>query len=360
MNRRVPSLILLRPLHSRLAAATKPPACFAPWRRWQAGLALLLPLIGLTTVFAGHVFARGALPLSEPGRGATVAAPACTPGNVVAYGRSLVVPQSDWICGDADVYGGSARVYGHVSGNVVALGGSVTVGGEVDGDVTALGGGVTLLGTARVAGDVQAWGGHVTHLPGATVAGNIESDKRIRDFAGGLLPGPATSWHFPAFWLLGWAALAALVATLLPERTARVRQVARAAAGRSLLVGMLTALLGVGLAALLFATCIGIPFSFLLLLSLLAAWVLGTVAISLWLGERLLSLVALPRPSPVLAAVIGAAVLAIGESVPCLGAALTAVASCVGLGAALLSRFGGRYPAPSAGRGTPPMLQRGG
>jgi hypothetical protein len=289
-----------------------------------------------------------------------MAAAECTPGNVVVYGRSLIVPATDWICGDADVYGGSARVLGHVSGNVVALGGSVTVGGEVDGNVTAFGGSVTLAGTARVAGDVQAWGGHVTHQPGATVAGNIESGDRMRDFAGGLFPSAATSWHFPAFWLLGWAVLAALVATLLPERTARVRQVARAAAGRSLAIGVLTALLSAGLAGLLFATCVGIPLSFLLLLSLLAAWVLGTVAISLWLGERLLSLVAVRKPSPVLAAVVGAMVLAIAESIPALGAALGTVVSCVGLGAALLSRFGGRFPAPPQHSPAPPVLRQGG
>jgi hypothetical protein len=184
------------------------------------------------------------------------------------------------------------------------------------------------------------------------VAGNIESGDHMRDFAGGLWPSDLTGWHFPAFWLLGWTVLAALVATLLPERTARVRQVARAAVGRSLVVGLLTAILGVGLAGLLFATCIGIPFSLLLLLGLTAAWVLGTVAISLWLGERLLGALSLARPSPVLAAVVGAAVLTALESIPCLGAAVMLAASCIGLGAALLSRFGGRTPAP-AGRAAP-------
>ncbi|HEY7983421.1 MAG TPA: polymer-forming cytoskeletal protein [Ktedonobacterales bacterium] len=290
----------------------------------------------------------------EPGAGASAYAPDCTPGNRVAYGHALVIPASDWICGDADAYGGGVRVLGRVSGNVVALGGAVTIGGEVDGNVSAFGGSVALLSTARVAGDVQVWGGHVTHAPGATVAGNIESGDRMREFAGGVWPSFDPSWHFPAFWLLGWAALAALVATLLPERTARVRQVARGALGRSLLVGMLTAILGAGLAALLFATCIGIPFSLLLVVALFAAWVLGTVAVSLWVGERLLGIITSTRPSPVLAAIVGAVALSVVESVPCVGGALMVVASSVGLGAALLSRFGGHAPMPSFSAAAPP------
>ncbi|HEV2235579.1 MAG TPA: polymer-forming cytoskeletal protein, partial [Ktedonobacterales bacterium] len=261
----------------------------------------------------------------------------------------------DWICGDADAYGGSVQVLGRVSGNVVALGGAVTIGGEVDGNVSAFGGSVALLSTARVAGNVQVWGGHVTHAPGATVAGNIESGDRMRDFAGGVWPSFDPSWHFPVFWLLGWAVLAALVATLLPERMARVRQVARGALGRSLLVGLLTAILGAGLAALLFATCIGIPLSLLLVMAIFAGWVLGTVAVSLWVGERLLGIVTATRPSPVLAAVVGAVALAVVESVPCVGGALAVVAGSVGLGASLLSRFGGRAPSPSFGRVGPPV-----
>jgi hypothetical protein len=324
---------------------------------WWPVWAFLLALISLAVLPSGHVSARAAWPPNEPRRGAMPYALECAPGNRVAYGHALIVLATDWICGDADVYGGSVEVLGHVSGNVIALGGAATINGEVDGNVTAFGGNVTLLGAARVAGDVQVWGGRVVHMPGATVAGNIESSDRVRDFAGGVWPSYATSWHFPVFWLLGWAVLAGLVATLLPERTARVRQVAGAALGRSLLVGLLTALLGVGLAALLFATCIGIPFSLLLVAGLIAAWVLGTVAVSLGVGERLLGVIAPGRSSPVVAAVIGAVVLAVVESVPCVGGALTVVASSIGLGATLLSRFGGRHSSPSVGMVAPPTLR---
>lgn len=362
MNPRLPTHLLRHVFLPRPGAAD-PASGMAAARpgwceqgRWLAG-AFLLALIGLALLPIGQTFADAAWPLGEPGLGATPSAAECAPGNRVAYGHALIIPAADWICGDADAYGGAVQVLGRVSGNVVALGGSITIGGEVDGNVTAFGGGVALLPGARVAGDVQVWGGRVAHAPGATVAGNIESGDRMRDFAGGVWPSFQTSWHFPTFWMLGWALLAALVATLLPERTARVRQVARAALGRSLLVGLLTALLGLGLAGLLFATCIGIPFSLLLAIGLLGAWVLGTVAISLGVGERLLGVIAPGRASPLMAAVVGAVVLTLAESVPCVGGALTIVASSIGLGATLLSRFGGRMASPAIGLATPPTVR---
>jgi hypothetical protein len=55
-----------------------------------------------------------------------------------------------------------------------------------------------------------------------------------------------------------------------------------------------------------------------------------------------------------LAAVVGAVALAAVESVPCVGSVVTVVASSIGLGAALLSRFGGRAPSASFGMAGPP------
>jgi hypothetical protein len=98
--------------------------------------------------------------------------------------------------------------------------------------------------------------------------------------------------------------------------------------------------LGLGLAGLLFVTCIGIPVSLLVMGTLLAGWVLGSVAAGLWLGEMILRRLALGERSPLLHAVVGMGILAAAEIVPCVGAPLALIAGCVGLGAALISRFG--------------------
>jgi cytoskeletal protein CcmA (bactofilin family) len=288
---------------------------------------------------------------SAPDGGKIGAPGSCTGGSVVAYGRSLVIAPEQSICGDANAFGGSVQVAGRVGGNVTAFGGSVTVLGEVDGNVTAVGGSVSLGPGARVAGDVQAWGGSVHREHGAQVSGVIETGDRLAGIVDGQWPGASYAYAFPWPWILGWAVVAAIVVTLFPERTARVRMVASSAAVRSVFVGLLTALLGLFLAALLFATCIGIPLSLLVMAGLGAGWVLGTVAVGLWLGERILRAVAPERQSALLPAIVGVVLLAGVESIPCVGGVVAVVASSLGLGAALLSRFGGRrrnlsLPAP--------------
>jgi hypothetical protein len=268
------------------------------------------------------------------------AASTCSSGNVVVYAHSLVIPPNEWICGDADAYGGSVRVQGHVSGNVTAVGGSVVVSGEVDGNITTFGGGVTVLPRAHVAGDVEAWGGSSHVSQDAVVSGSVERSDRLASTADAVLPGMPSHPGLPWPWVLGWSLLAAIVITLFPERTWRVRRVMGSAAVRSGAVGLLTCVLGLGLAGLLFFTCIGIPISLLLMAALLAGWVLGSVAAGLWLGELIVHAVAPGGRSPVVPAVVGMAVLAGAEIIPCVGGAVAVVAGCVGLGAALISRFG--------------------
>jgi hypothetical protein len=275
----------------------------------------------------------------------------CVPGNVVSFARPLVVRADQWVCGDADAYGGEVRVLGHVGGSVTVVGGSVRVAGEVDGNVTAFGGDVDLLPGARVAGDVRTWGGTIHRATAALVYGNVERSDRLASVNG---PGwfGFTPWQFSWPWILGWTLLAAIIITLFPERTGRVQQVVRRATIRSLVVGLLSAVLGLGLAAILFATCVGIPIALLVIAGLASGLVLGTVAVGLWLGERLVRAVSPREEAPLLAAVLGMALLAGFESLPGIGMAVAVVAGSVGLGAALLSRFGAQrsglvVPAPA-------------
>ncbi|GAC1447457.1 MAG: hypothetical protein PVSMB4_02910 [Ktedonobacterales bacterium] len=319
-------------------------------------LTLPVALVWLVIVAGPQDAAAAPVPAQVPARSGGQLPLVCDGGNRVTYGRSLLIEGGEWICGDADSYGGSVTVLGHVGGNVTAFGGSVNVAGEVDGNVTALGGSVRLLGGARVGGDVQTWGGSIHREPQAVVLGNVERGDRMARMADMRWLGGGRDWTFPWPWLVAWSLLAAIVVTLFPERTARVRMVARHAALRSVVVGLLTAVLGVGLAAVLFATCIGIPISLLVVGGLLAGWVLGTVAVGLWLGEQIVHAVAPHEHSPLLTAVVGVALLAGLETVPCLGGAVALFASSLGLGAALLSRFGTQRSSWHTPLPAPPLL----
>lgn len=366
--------------HQRIRPSTRTRA--QPPHIWHLVLLALLALLTLPAGFLWLAIVSGpqaaaaaavqdattaAAPTPTPVRAATpspslASAPlACDDGNRELYGRSLIVEADEWICGDANAYGGSVTVLGHVGGNVAAFGGSVTVAGEVDGNVTAFGGSVSLLSGARVGGDVQTWGGSIHREPQAVVLGNVERGDRMARMIGTRWLGSPHDWTFAWPWLVAWSLLAAIVVTLFPERTARVRVVARHAAVRSAVVGLLTAVLGVALAAVLFATCIGIPISLLVMGGLLAGWVLGTVAVGLWLGEQVVHAVAPREQSPLLKAVVGVALLAGLETIPCLGAAIAVLASSLGLGAALLSRFGAHRsswhtPIPAPPLPAPPLV----
>jgi hypothetical protein len=326
----------LAPLHER----SRHPA------RRHVGCASLLTIASLAAAFIlvllPHAGLSFPLSASVPQAVAAAGSPAatCSSGNVVVWAHSLVIPPDQWICGDADAYGGSVRVQGHVSGNVTVVGGSVVVSGEVDGNIMAFGGGVTLLSGSRVAGNVEAWGGTAHATQNVELSGTLDRTDRLSSFTGAVLPWTSPRAALPWPWVLGWAVLAAVVVTLFPERTWRVRRVMGSAAVRSGVVGLLTFLLGMGLAGLLFVTCIGIPISLLLMVTMLVGWVLGSVAIGLWLGELLLRALAPQQHSRLLRAVVGMAVLASVEIIPCVGGPLAVIAGCIGLGAALISRFG--------------------
>jgi hypothetical protein len=194
---------------------------------------------------------------------------------------------------------------------------------------------------------VETWAGKIQRASQSRVSGTVERGDQLATLADNVLPTIAGPWQFPWAWVLGWTLLAAVVIVLFPERTARVRVVARSATLRSLIVGVLTAVLGVVLAVLLFATCIGAPLSLVVVAGLLAGWALGTVAVALWLGEQIARAVAPGGRSPLLSAVLGMAVLSGVESLPGVGGAVMVLSGSLGLGASLLSRYGGRRPVRS-------------
>jgi hypothetical protein len=120
-----------------------------------------------------------------------------------------------WRKSSAKVHIGSSIVVAeeeYVTEPVVAVGGSVTVLGRVDDDVVAVGGSVKLGPKARVRGDVTAVGGRVEQEKGAQIGGTV-NEVRI---------GPQFDfrpWHFfDGHWFQGWDAVGdsfRLVGTLM-------------------------------------------------------------------------------------------------------------------------------------------------
>lgn len=267
-------------------------------------------------------------------------AEACSGNDRNAVGNNVVVAENEWLCGGTTAYGGDVTVLGHVSGNATSLGGNVTVGGEVDGNVTAFGGDITLLPNSLVAGDVQTWGGRIIRAPDAVVQGSVghvtQPAGMIQPDSWYMFPGHGVPWLNLIFWALASSG----IAYFFPTQLLRVRQMAQARLGESLLIGVAALLVGVAASLVLFVTCVGIPVALLLLL---AGWVLsvfGTVALGFWLGELLVrKAVYRQRPSFVVAALVGTLLLALPAEIPCVGGILRFIVTATGLGAASLTLY---------------------
>lgn len=302
-----------------------------------------------------YAMSHGAPAPAQPPLGAapgarTALSEGCASGSRTVWGNSLTVARSEHLCGNVDVYGGSATIDGSVQGNVTVVGGSAIVNGAVSGNVTAVGGSITLGANANVGGNVDALGGNVQKAPSATVGGNIEHGFTFH----GVTP---LSWltSTGGFFLRGWSMLfwglaAALAAIFFPRQLRNVRAVVRREPALSLGAGIATVVIGAVVALVLLITCIGIPVALVLGLGMWLAWVLGTVAIGLWIGEGLLRLGGSSDRSPVLASVLGVLLLALCEAIPCAGGILSLAAGFTGLGASALALLHSRQAAAMRAR----------
>ncbi|OGO35001.1 MAG: hypothetical protein A2W35_17605 [Chloroflexi bacterium RBG_16_57_11] len=256
---------------------------------------------------------------------------------------------------------------------MVILGGNLMVQGSIGGDINVVGGLVTLGESAVVEGDVNSFSGQLIQAEGATVEGDLNTNLTlpfifsaparltIPNFDGGLslprLPFSTTNrldlglgLAGGVLWWLGrsfiWAILALLVGLFIPrnaERAAAAATVKPVVAGG---LGCLTMLVVPAMLGLLFLSICGIPISLLGLFLLVAAWAFGIIAIGLETGKRLALLLKQDWALPV-SAMVGTFLLTLlinglGALIPCVGWVVPALVGMVGLGAALVTRYGAR------------------
>lgn len=278
-------------------------------------------------------------------------APGQTTGRIMACGGNVVV--LGHVTGDVAAYGGRINISpsGRVDGDITSYGGHVEVAGVVNGDVSSYGGGVTLDGTAQVAGDVQAYGGSITREPGAVVDGSINRNRPTNFSLTNLPFLNPFGFSFPVVSIAIWVLIAAALAHWFPRRTLRVGEVMFSRLPRSLAIGALSWVLGLILAVILALTILGIPLTLAILLVLAAGGAMGNVAIGWLIGRSVLHRVTQREASPVMEAIVGVAILAVLESIPVMGFLLSIFIALLGVGAALLSRFGSsRWGRSSLGR----------
>jgi cytoskeletal protein CcmA (bactofilin family) len=259
-----------------------------------------------------------------------------------SFGGTVVVDTGELVCGDLTAFGGTIAINGEVLGDVVTFGGNVVVAGKVDGNIDLYGGTVTLQSGSHVHGDINLYAGDCTKGNGAQLDGAVIYHTR---HVVGWLFFNRGEFHFPFWPILAWVALGLLLTSLLPEHVMFVRTTVVIKPQRSLLIGLLSALLTVPVLIVLVALILTIPLAIIVALGLLAAWAFGTVAIGWVVGDHVIRMLAPhsaycnKRPVQV---VVGLTVLVLAGSLPYVGCWISIGAGLLGLGAVFLSRFGTR------------------
>jgi hypothetical protein len=251
-----------------------------------------------------------------------------------------------------------ARADGQVVDHGGTYFGSVVVepGQVVDGDLTVIFGDATVAG--MVEGDVNVVGGTYEARPGAVVTGHVNQ-------IGGEVTQAIVPWvpsdqadsplvpDHRMVWRLSWNLLALLVFLIFPLRTRMVLDRLERHPGLSAAAGAIGCVAVVPLAVLLAITILLIPLIFIEFVFVLASVFLGTAALALLVGRRLCELVSpSTTPSPLVALLVGIALITAAELVPVLGTLVLIFVGLIGLGATILS-FAGDSPAGPAGAGQP-------
>ncbi len=277
----------------------------------------------------------------------------------VVFGTNYVLESGEVLDGDLAVIGGSVTLEegSLVTGSVFLVGGSVFAAGEIEGDLAVVGGNVGFGSNAVVGGDLVTFGGSVNRgtaqIEGDIVdaeALNFPLDFRFANWGGDSF-GRISSYRYSfvgnilayLFKSLMLAALAVLVMMFLPKNTQLIADTAVAQPVLAGALGLLTAFVAPILFILLLITICFSVVGILGAVVLLAAWVLGMIAMGLEVGNRL-SKATNQEFQPVLAAGLGTLILSLVVFgiglIPCIGWVAPFLVGIIGTGAVLMTRFG--------------------
>ena len=287
------------------------------------------------------------------------------PGKII-FGDNYTLKSGDTLDGDLVVFGGNVTVEkdANLNGNLVVFGGTISSSGNLNGDVVVFGGQISLAEKAVVTGDVVTIGGQLSQAEGAVIKGqvvkNVSPQMQIPDtLVRPHVNPPHINLNFNPFWTaagifsraLMIAILAMLVVIFLKPQMDRVSQAIISQPVMSGSVGLLTVFGGpisiAIVAVIMVVTLILIPVAVLVVflgaLAITLAWLLGVIALGNEVGERFTQSIN-QTWAPVFTAGFGTFLLmlvggAIGQ-IPCVGWLFTSLIALVGIGAAVLTRFG--------------------
>ena len=279
----------------------------------------------------------------------------------VVLGGNFVLESGEVLDGDLAVIGGQATLEAgsRVQGTVFLVGGNLVAYGEVTSDMAIIGGNANLGPSAVVGGDLVTFGGNVNRS-GARIEGEVISSDELNvpfDFDltgnwdqipfvyggyGRSFQGRVLTYLFQSFML---AALAVLVLMFWPKQTQMVATTVVEQPVIAGAFGLLTTIVAPILFLLLIVTICFAVVGLVGGVVLVAAWVLGWIALGLEVGQRLAK-AANQDWQPVIAGGMGTLIFSLVVNgigfIPCVGWLAPFLLGAVGLGAVLMTRFGTR------------------
>ncbi len=289
----------------------------------------------MKSLLCGAALLALAAPLAAAESALVIEADSVAARQVIALGRRLVVN-------------------GTVTSDAAVVGGDALIGGEVRGDLIVLGGDAHLGPAARIGGDVFVLGGRLDTDRGARIDGRSVSYPTVGSAWLTLLEGPSLGLSpvspivlgAKLALLAGWVALTLLLFAVSGGGVLSTSRSVGDEPFRNFFVG-LTGVLAAFLTALLFAalaaTLAGAPLLVLAVLValLLKLWGMTAVfhALGGWVLERLGK-----RLTPLNAALVGLVILGAIKLIPFVGTWCWTVATFIGVGATLTTKFGRREP----------------
>ncbi|HEX8991225.1 MAG TPA: hypothetical protein VF784_06070 [Anaerolineales bacterium] len=286
-----------------------------------------------------------------------------TPGNGrVVIGQDFTLKSGDTLNGDLVVIGGQVSVEksAAVNGDIVVIGGSLQLDGKTSGNAVVIGGVAALGEVSSVAGDLVTIGGTLQRAQGSQVGGNVVTNLpppsiRVPVTPQAEIPPIAPSPSLRVNWgpfgtmagiliqAIGLAALAMLLTLFLHPQLDRVAQAVTRQPMVSGSIGLLTAVITPIAVIILVVTILLIPVALAAVVLLVLAWLFGIVAIGMEVGDRFTKSVH-QSWEPVVSTGVGTFLLGLGigvvNLVPCIGFLAALIVGLIGLGAAIITRFG--------------------
>jgi hypothetical protein len=231
--------------------------------------------------------------------------------------------------------------------NVVVIGGQITISGGVDNNVVAVGGSVVLTKTAVVGGSILSLGGIIVSAKDSQISGNmteINSSNLFETLTTALSDEwEGWSWIFAVISLsifLVILVLALLIVALLPKPVRTVAEAISENTFKVTLCGLLGLVLIAPLALLLTISVVGIALIPLEVIIVVCSVLLGFIAVGQLIGKKALALLKRRNSSMIRETFWGLIILWLIGWIPYIGWMVKAVAIVIGLGAALITRFG--------------------